>query len=100
MLSGGIWHGASWNFLLWGGYHGFLIIIEKILKKNFSINLPNFIYKYIIFLFITLGWIPFRCQSVDSIILMLNSLFSFNNLFHESLSSLFLLKFLIIFYFL
>ncbi len=97
MLIGGIWHGASWNFLLWGGYHGFLIVIEKILKKIFSFKLPNYMYKYIIFLLVTIGWIPFRCQSVDSIILMLNSLFSFNNLFHESLSSLFLLKFLIIF---
>lgn len=97
MLIGGIWHGASWNFVLWGGYHGFLIIIEKILKKIFSFKLPHFIYKYIIFLLITIGWIPFRCQSIESIFFMLNSLFSFNNFFHESLSSLFLLKFLIIF---
>ena len=33
MTIGGIWHGASWNFILWGTYHGFLIIFEKIVGK-------------------------------------------------------------------
>ena len=38
MLIGGIWHGASWNFVLWGGYHACLIILEKVLRNIINFN--------------------------------------------------------------
>jgi alginate O-acetyltransferase complex protein AlgI len=34
MLLGGLWHGASWNFVIWGGYHGALLSIERLLRGN------------------------------------------------------------------
>ena len=33
MLLGGLWHGASWNFVLWGGLHGFYLILNKIIRR-------------------------------------------------------------------
>ena len=46
MLLGGIWHGASWNFLFWGIYHGLLISIER--SINFIPNSKNLILNNII----------------------------------------------------
>ena len=78
MLIGGIWHGASWNFVFWGAYHSVLIIVEKILSKVINFNKSFFFNKYIIFLLVTVGWVPFRCQSISSTLLMYKSLFIFN----------------------
>lgn len=80
MLIGGIWHGASWNFLLWGGYHGFLIVLEKITKSIIGVKIPLVFNKYFIFILITIGWVPFRCQSISSTKLMLKNLFLFKNI--------------------
>ncbi|MBP3735682.1 MAG: MBOAT family protein [Lachnospiraceae bacterium] len=59
----GLWHGASWNFVGWGLYHGFFTIIErlglgKLLKKLKGIN---WIYTFLVVL---IGWIFFRVESV------------------------------------
>ena len=34
MLLGGLWHGASWNFVVWGGYHGALLSIERMFSRQ------------------------------------------------------------------
>ena len=78
MLIGGIWHGASWNFVLWGAYHGNLIILEKVLNKVINFNKSFLFNKYVVFMLVTIGWVPFRCQSISSTLLMFKSLFSFN----------------------
>ena len=81
MLLGGIWHGASWNFLIWGGYHALLISLEK---YTIRVRLFNKIAKnktlcrLLVFFLITLGWVPFRCQDFYAVSLMLKSLFFFD----------------------
>lgn len=60
----GIWHGASWNFLLWGIYHGFFQIIErmgfnKILKK---FKIISYIYCMVV---VTIGWVFFRIENIQ-----------------------------------
>lgn len=64
MTISGLWHGASFNFLIWGFLHGALIYIERIfgLEKN-----QNFFYKYIVILAIFLLWIPFVFDGFESI---------------------------------
>ena len=55
----GIWHGAAWNFLLWGAYFGLLLIIEKLLlSKLFERASKIFLHVYSVF-FIFLGWLIF-----------------------------------------
>ena len=48
MLLGGLWHGSSWNFIIWGLIHGFILALEKILfskkKKNIALNMVSFIH--------------------------------------------------------
>lgn len=55
----GLWHGASWNFVLWGVYFGVLLIIEKFLLKKMLDRLPAvFRHIYALF-FIVMGWVIF-----------------------------------------
>ncbi len=58
MLIGGIWHGASWNFFIWGLYHGVFISIERILKKFHSNK--TLYSKQIFYIFYSYNWMdPF-----------------------------------------
>lgn len=51
----GIWHGASWNFILWGGYWGFIVVAEKFLKKKISLKVK--IPKFLSWIFIMFLWL-------------------------------------------
>ena len=77
-LISGFWHGAEWNFILWGAFHGLFLILDKL----FLLNLLRRIGKYpsILFtFFLTLiGWVLFRCQNVSHIKYFLSSMFNFN----------------------
>ena len=62
----GIWHGAAWNFVIWGAWHGFFIIMEKISgidKDNKSKTINFFKHIYCIFAFV-IGWIIFRSDNI------------------------------------
>jgi alginate O-acetyltransferase complex protein AlgI len=69
MLLGGLWHGASWNFVVWGMLHGLALAIHKLwmlLTANWSEGLKqHYLYKITAWgltgLFVLLTWIPFRC---------------------------------------
>lgn len=65
MLLGGLWHGASWNFVLWGGLHGGALVAHKIFLQYFGEADPrNLLRKWsgwiLTFLFVCFTWIPFR----------------------------------------
>lgn len=61
MLICGIWHGANWNFILWGAIHGLLLIVDHKLK-NICIKIPTIIRRLGTFLFVMLGWVVFRAK--------------------------------------
>ena len=52
----GLWHGASWNFLLWGLYYGVLLILEKLFLGKLLQKLPKLLRRLITFLVAALGW--------------------------------------------
>jgi alginate O-acetyltransferase complex protein AlgI len=62
MLLGGIWHGPNWTFLLWGGYHGALLIFYKVFHQNWD-GLPAFLRRGTMFLLAIVGWVIFRADS-------------------------------------
>lgn len=70
MLLGGLWHGASFNFIIWGGLHGIVISLEKINKSYFKINI-NYtpVKKMLTFLLVVIFFIPFGLPSFESLIL-------------------------------
>ena len=64
MFLGGLWHGASFNFILWGMFHGFLLIISDFFK-NCRIFIPKFLKILFIFIFVSLLWILFRSENIE-----------------------------------
>lgn len=79
MILGGLWHGASWMFILWGAFHGVLLAAYLPVKKYLSI-LPGFARKLIFFHLICLGWMLFKTTSIEQFLLLSNRLiFEFNS---------------------
>jgi alginate O-acetyltransferase complex protein AlgI len=74
----GLWHGANYNFLLWGIYYGVILIIEKYLLANILEKLPKII-KHIYSLFlIMIGWIIFAIEDASKLISYLKTMFGLN----------------------
>ncbi|QDO92623.1 MBOAT family protein [Formosa sediminum] len=81
MLLGGLWHGSSWNFIIWGAIHGVVLSIEKLLKsKGFWGNLKglSFLGYPITFIVVLLSWVFFRSQDLHSASLAIKKIFQFS----------------------
>jgi D-alanyl-lipoteichoic acid acyltransferase DltB (MBOAT superfamily) len=63
MLLGGLWHGAAWTFVLWGGYHGIGLVLDHAIGSR--IRLPRWLRWLIMFHLVVLGWVLFRAQSLN-----------------------------------
>ena len=62
----GFWHGASWNFLLWGLYFGILIVMERLFLGKILDKLPGVVRVVYTFLLVLFGWILFEFESVPT----------------------------------
>lgn len=71
----GLWHGASWNFLLWGLYFAVLLIIEKAFLGKVLSKLPNFISHIYSLVLILFGWFIFVSCDLESPLQYLSSMF-------------------------
>ena len=76
MLLGGLWHGANWTFVAWGGMHGAGLAAERMFKGKASISenapvLGRWIWRVVVFHFICLTWIFFRAPTFSSAATML-----------------------------
>ena len=75
----GIWHGASWNFLLWGAYFAVLLILEKLFLGRILKSMPTLIARIYSLFFIFLGWLIFASDgatlSAERAISLLSRLF-------------------------
>lgn len=83
MLLGGLWHGASWNFVVWGGIHGIALSINKIWmslinhKADYKPNpIISFISIFFTFNLVCFAWIFFRNSSFDSSVTMITQIFN------------------------
>lgn len=68
MLLGGFWHGAKWTFLIWGGLHGIVQVMETLWRRMRPAHwppLPTVLAVIITFHIVTLGWIFFRAETFD-----------------------------------
>ena len=89
MLLGGLWHGAGWTFVLWGGLHGLYLVInhawEKI-KKMLSLEFNSRSWwssipaRFLTFFAVAVGWVFFRAADFDSAISILHSMFAFDHI--------------------
>lgn len=83
MLLGGLWHGAAWKFVAWGGYQGVLLVLQRALEPIYSkIKIPKenkiwFLFRVIFFFqFICLGWLFFRANSLSQALELITLIFS------------------------
>lgn len=78
MLLGGLWHGASWNYVIWGGIHGLALCFDKSIKSAKQVNVLKRGGGILTFLFVSLAWVPFRAQSFDITRQIFEGLFRWN----------------------
>jgi alginate O-acetyltransferase complex protein AlgI len=79
MLLGGLWHGASWNFLIWGGYHGGLLAVERIFRGNRTPT-EKWTWLYpvkavVTFCLVLVGWVFFRAADLPQSLRILHEMF-------------------------
>lgn len=75
----GLWHGASWNFIVWGLYHGFFLIMERLFLGKILYNAPKVISHLYTLLVVMFGWVLFRAETLKEAILYLSKMFSFTS---------------------
>lgn len=77
MTIAGLWHGASWNFILWGGINGIILYVEKLLG-TLNLKLPNFVKIFFTCLIIFNLWIVFRITDLSILLFYFETLYSKN----------------------
>lgn len=75
----GLWHGASWNFLLWGLYFGLLLILEKFVLKKLLDRLPSVIQHIYALFIVAIGWGIFYFTDIKQLGAFFADLFNFGN---------------------
>jgi hypothetical protein len=82
MLLGGLWHGAEWTFIIWGGLHGFYLIfnhgwrkLQNKLNLQFSSVLYRFVSISLTFFCVIIAWVFFRASDIHTAIIYLQSMF-------------------------
>jgi alginate O-acetyltransferase complex protein AlgI len=65
MLLGGLWHGASWNFVIWGSIHGLGLLVNHA-WRSLGVNLPWQIARPLTLLLVILAWVPFKSSTFSS----------------------------------
>ena len=84
-LLSGLWHGAAWTFVAWGAFHGFFIVLEKLLKNGkrrtengkFSVLRSSFSV-ILTFIIVNFGWVLFRADTIGQAFDYYKAMFSFN----------------------
>jgi alginate O-acetyltransferase complex protein AlgI len=82
MLLGGLWHGASWTFVVWGGLHGLYLAVERMLRAQFRGYQPGPVALVLLglltYTLINITWVFFRASSFDKAWQMLRGMFGGN----------------------
>jgi alginate O-acetyltransferase complex protein AlgI len=76
MLLGGLWHGAAWNFVVWGGLHGLMLIVERARsKQSFYNRMPGLFRTAITFVIVLFTWVFFRSPDLSSALVYCGRMF-------------------------
>lgn len=74
----GFWHGASWNFILWGVFHGIFLILDRLFLLNVLQKASKFIAIPFTFIVVVCGWVLFRNENLETALHCLKQMFAFN----------------------
>jgi len=76
-LISGLWHGAAWNFVVWGAFHGFFLVADRLFLLKFYKAIGKFPSVVITFIITLVGWVLFRAESMDQVWQYTAGMFSF-----------------------
>jgi alginate O-acetyltransferase complex protein AlgI len=77
-LISGLWHGASWNFVLWGAYHGLFLIFDRLFLNTLTKGIGKLGRVMITFLVVLFGWVLFRTENLTAAVDYYSALLSFD----------------------
>jgi D-alanyl-lipoteichoic acid acyltransferase DltB (MBOAT superfamily) len=78
MLVSGLWHGAAWTFVIWGGLHAFGRFLTRELERTsfYRERLPGLVKQILVFAFVTFAWIFFRAATLEDALLIVTRVFT------------------------
>ncbi len=76
-LLSGLWHGASWGFVIWGAYHGLFLILDRIFLRKVLDRIGKFPSVLFTFFIAALGWVIFKIEDTSQAMVYYKRLFSF-----------------------
>ena len=78
MLLMGLWHGAAWTFVIWGGIHALARCLTRGLESNvfYKEKVPKLLKQIFVFVFVTFAWIFFRAESLGDASVIISRIFS------------------------
>ena len=71
----GLWHGASYTFLIWGLYHGFLLVVERMVSARYNYRMTGWYGQLVAFVLVAIGWVIFRSNNLDQAINFILAMF-------------------------
>ena len=77
-LLSGLWHGASWNFVIWGAFHGFFLILDRMFLGKLLDAIGTIPSVLFTFLIVMIGWVFFSLENFSDAINYIKTLFSFD----------------------
>jgi alginate O-acetyltransferase complex protein AlgI len=81
MLISGLWHGANWTFVIWGGFHGVMLAAQTLWgRAGFAGRMPSVLARALTLTLVMLGWIFFRSETVGSAFALLGGALDFSSL--------------------
>ncbi len=88
----GLWHGASWNFIIWGLYFGVILVVEKFFLLKLLEKLPKFISHIYALFFIVVGWVIFSFENIFEGFKFFQAMFGSNGLGLIDSQTIYILK--------
>ena len=73
----GFWHGANWNFILWGLYYGILLILEKLFLLDWMKDKPEFLKHIYTMIMVVVGWVFFEFENINLGFSFIKTMFGF-----------------------
>lgn len=83
-ILGGLWHGATWMFIIWGMLHGIALVIHRLWKK-LGISMPHMVAWSLTFTFVNVSWVFFRAKTIDDAYKVIKGMFDFYSILEKKI---------------